>query len=88
MTDPEDFYVPDEPVGDVRAAFERGKKGKTRRPVSRGAVADAQARRLVVNNPFGKLVVAWGTTASAAAPSRFGVPSTAAPSGTGTPIGA
>jgi hypothetical protein len=28
-----DFYEEDEPVAGVRAAFERGEKGRTRRPV-------------------------------------------------------
>ena len=32
--DDDDFFVPDEPVEDVRAAFERGKKGVTRRPTA------------------------------------------------------
>lgn len=37
--DEDDFFVPDEPVEDVRAAFQRGKKGKSRRPVGPTAPA-------------------------------------------------
>lgn len=67
----DDFFVPDEPVEQVRAAFERGKRGKTRRP-ERNPVVEAQSRRRVVDNPFGSLVIAWGTTTSAGVPARFG----------------